>query len=66
MKKIHPLCEKVSVLCNCGNKFFMVSTLVVKELKIDICYKCHQFYTGKQKVIDNAGRVEAFNRRFKR
>lgn len=66
MKKIHPICEKILVLCNCGNRFFINSTLLQKELKVDVCFKCHHFYTGKQKIVDSAGMVEVFNRRFNR
>ncbi len=65
-KNLHPMCEKVFVFCNCGNKFFIMSVLSQKELKVDVCSQCHQFYTGKQKIIDSAGMVEIFNRRFKR
>lgn len=63
MKKgIHPKYESVTVTCACGNTFETKSTN--KTLKADVCSKCHPFYTGKQKLLDTAGRVEKFNRRY--
>ncbi|MEA1987557.1 MAG: 50S ribosomal protein L31 [Candidatus Marinimicrobia bacterium] len=61
--KIHPKYEKAIVTCVCGNTFETRST--VKEIKVEICSACHPFYTGKQKVLDSAGRIEKFNRRYK-
>ena len=60
--KIHPKYEKITVTCSCGNTFETRSTS--KTLKVDICSACHPFYTGKQKVMDTAGRVEKFNRKY--
>lgn len=65
-KKIHPKYEQVNVACACGNKFETKSTIGSKEIKLEICSECHPFYTGKQKILDSAGRVEKFNRKFKR
>ena len=62
--KIHPKYEKATVSCACGATFETGSTK--KELKIDICSKCHPFYTGKQKFIDTGGRVERFKRKYGR
>ena len=49
--------------CSCGNQFSIRSTLG-KDLNLDICSKCHPFYTGKQKMVDTAGRVDAFRKRY--
>lgn len=65
-KKIHPKYEIVKVACACGNSFETRSTTGDKELKLEICSECHPFYTGKQKIMDSAGRVEKFNKKFKR
>ncbi len=63
MKKgIHPTYETCTVRCACGNEFETRAT--VKELKIDICSVCHPFYTGKQKFVDTAGRVQKFMERY--
>jgi large subunit ribosomal protein L31 len=62
--KIHPEYKEVSVVCACGETFVTRSTR--KELRLEICSKCHPFFTGKQKLIDTAGRVERFNRRYNR
>ena len=59
---IHPKYQKVVVKCACGNSFETRSTL--ENMKLDICSKCH--YTGKQKLVDSAGRVEKFMRRYKK
>ncbi|MBR4289451.1 MAG: 50S ribosomal protein L31, partial [Oscillospiraceae bacterium] len=48
--------------CNCGNVFTTGSTK--KEIRVEICSKCHPFYTGKQKLVDTGGRVDRFNKRF--
>ena len=59
-KEIHPVFHKDAVVkCACGNEILVGS--VLKELKTDICSACHPFYTGKQKLIDTAGRVDKFN-----
>jgi len=60
--KIHPKYVDAQVLCACGNSFKTRAT--VPELRVDICSACHPFYTGKQKFIDTAGRVERFQRKF--
>ena len=60
--KIHPEYKEVSVVCACGETFVTRSTR--KDLRLEICSKCHPFFTGKQKLIDTAGRVERFNRRY--
>ncbi len=60
--KIHPNYVDCQVTCGCGNSFNTRAT--VKELKIEICNVCHPFYTGKQKFVDSAGRVDRFVRRY--
>ncbi|MFU0800103.1 MAG: 50S ribosomal protein L31 [Xylanivirga thermophila] len=60
---IHPKYYKDAVVkCACGETFTTGST--EKELKVEICSKCHPFFTGKQKLVDTGGRVERFNRRY--
>ena len=61
-KKIHPKYYNAKVKCACGNEFEIGSTR--KEIKVEICSKCHPFFTGKQKLVDTAGRVEKFYRRY--
>jgi len=61
--KIHPEYTDVTVTCACGNTFITRSTLG-KDIRVDICSACHPFYTGKQKFVDAAGRVEKFQRKF--
>ena len=62
---LHPkYFSKASVTCACGNKFFVGST---KEfIETEICAKCHPFYTGKQKIVDTAGRVDRFQQKYGR
>jgi large subunit ribosomal protein L31 len=59
---IHPEYQIATVRCSCGEEFQTRST--VSELRVDICSKCHPFYTGKQKLVDAGGRVERFERRY--
>jgi len=61
---IHPKYEKCVVSCACGNTFETRST--TGDLKVEICSACHPFFTGKQKLIDSAGRIEKFNRKYNR
>ena len=62
-KNIHPTYNPITVKCTCGNSFQIGSTLG-EDLSLEVCNECHPFYTGKQKIIDTAGRVDSFNRRF--
>ena len=64
-QEIHPKYDEVSVTCACGNTFKTRSTLG-EELHIEICSECHPFFTGKQKLVDTAGRVDRFNKRYQR
>ena len=65
MKKgIHPEYHDITVVCACGNTFPTRSTK--KDLRVEICSDCHPFFTGKQKLVDSAGRVERFNKRYQK
>lgn len=59
---IHPKYVESTVSCACGNSFTTLSTKPV--LKVDVCAKCHPFFTGQQRILDTAGRVERFRKRF--
>ena len=59
---IHPTYNEIEVVCVCGNKFKTRST--AKVMHVEICSACHPFYTGKQKLVDTAGRVERYRRKF--
>ena len=64
MKKgLHPDYEQTTVTCACGNVIETASTK--KNISVEICSKCHPFFTGKQKLVDTGGRVDRFKRRFK-
>ncbi len=60
---IHPDYVELEVSCSCGNKFKTNSTMK-KALQIEVCSECHPFYTGKQRLVDTAGRVEKFNKKY--
>ena len=62
--EIHPAYNEVNVTCSCGNTFATRSTYGKDELHIEVCSQCHPFYTGKQKILDSAGQVEKFRKRF--
>ncbi len=59
---IHPELHLITVVCACGNEFQTHSTK--QDLRLEICSACHPFFTGKQKLVDSAGRVERFQRRY--
>jgi len=59
---IHPKYQECTVHCGCGETFSTRAT--VKELRIEICSKCHPFYSGKQKFVDSAGRVDKFFKKY--
>ncbi|MEE9390641.1 MAG: 50S ribosomal protein L31 [Candidatus Aminicenantaceae bacterium] len=61
-KDIHPEYDESTVICACGNTFTTSSTK--KEIRVEICSACHPFFTGKQKFIDSAGRVEKFRKKY--
>ena len=63
-EKIHPkYYPDAKVTCSCGNTFTTGSTR--QTLRVELCNKCHPFFTGEQKIVDTAGRVERFKRRYK-
>ena len=61
-EKIHPKYDITKISCACGNVIESRST--VKEIKIEICSSCHPFFTGKQKLVDTAGRIERFRKKY--
>jgi len=61
---IHPNYNEVAVTCSCGSTFKTRSTLGKDALHVEVCSACHPFYTGKQKIVDTAGRVEKFRQRY--
>ena len=63
-EKLHPEYHEVEVACACGHRFKTGSTK--KDLRVEICSSCHPFFTGKQKLVDSAGRVERFQTRYKK
>jgi len=62
---IHPDYKEITVTCSCGNTFKTRSTLG-KDLHVEVCAACHPFYTGRQKIVDTAGRVEKFKQKYTR
>jgi large subunit ribosomal protein L31 len=60
--EIHPQYQQVNVHCACGESWTSGSTK--KELRVEICSKCHPFFTGKQKLVDTAGRIDRFQRKY--
>ena len=60
---LHPEYKETKVTCSCGNEFSTRSTLG-ETLHIEVCSSCHPFYTGKQKILDTAGRVDKFRRKY--
>lgn len=64
-EKGHPKYDEITVTCSCGNTFKTRSTMV-KPLHVEVCSACHPFYTGKQKIVDTAGRVERFKQKYAR
>jgi large subunit ribosomal protein L31 len=62
---IHPAYKAVAVNCSCGNTFETKSTLG-RDLHVEVCSACHPFYTGKQRLVDTAGRVDKFRRKYSR
>lgn len=60
---IHPDYAEIKVTCSCGNSFKTCST-IGRDLHVDVCSQCHPFYTGKQKMLDTAGRVDKFRQKY--
>lgn len=63
-KDIHPEYKAIKVICSCGNEFETKSTYGHDVLHVEICSKCHPHYTGKQKFVDAAGRVDKFQQKY--
>ena len=63
-KDIQPNFHEVKVECACGETFVTASTLDTDTIKVDICSKCHPYFTGKQKLVDTGGRVDKFKKRY--
>ena len=61
---IHPDYNEIKVTCSCGNIFETRSTFAEADMHIDVCSECHPYYTGKQKMLDSAGRVDKFRRKY--
>ena len=61
---IHPDYHPVEVTCSCGNTFVTRSTMGKPQYHVEVCSACHPFYTGKQKIVDTAGRVERFRQKY--
>ncbi|MCE5244112.1 MAG: 50S ribosomal protein L31 [Syntrophobacteraceae bacterium] len=63
-ENIHPTYNQTVIKCACGNEIPTGSTK--EEIRVEICSKCHPFYTGKQKLVDSAGRIEKFRRKYEK
>lgn len=61
-EKIHPTLYEADVVCACGERFKAYSTK--KEIRVELCSKCHPFFTGRQKLVDTGGRVDRFMKRW--
>jgi large subunit ribosomal protein L31 len=61
---VHPNYKGVAVTCSCGNQFTTQSTLTKDALHIEVCSQCHPFYSGKQRLVDSAGRVDKFRQKY--
>lgn len=59
---IHPTYQKTTIKCACGNEIEVGSTKT--DIRVEICSKCHPFFTGKQKLVDTAGRIERFRKKY--
>jgi large subunit ribosomal protein L31 len=64
-KAIHPKYEKTRIVCVCGSVIETRSTMGQETYHVEICSSCHPFFTGKQKLVDTAGRIERFRRKYK-
>ena len=61
---IHPVYKEVKVTCSCGHSFVTCSTMEKDKLLLEVCSMCHPFYTGTQKLVDTAGRVDRFRQKY--
>ena len=64
--EIHPQYKEVTVKCSCGSTFVTRSTMEKDQLHLEVCSLCHPFYTGTQKIVDTAGRVDRFRQKYAR
>lgn len=62
-QNIHPKYNEITVTCTCGNSF-QTNSVMDGDLRLEVCSACHPFYTGKQKMLDVAGRVDKFHRKY--
>jgi large subunit ribosomal protein L31 len=62
--EIHPNYQEIQVTCSCGHVFTTRSTMAKTQYHVEVCSACHPFYTGKQKIVDTAGRVERFRQKY--
>lgn len=60
---LHPVYRKVAAVCACGNQFETRST--AQSIHVEVCAQCHPYFTGKQRLVDTAGRVDRFRRKYK-
>jgi large subunit ribosomal protein L31 len=63
-KDIHPKYEETTIRCACGNEIIVGSTK--SDIRVEICSQCHPFFTGKQKLVDTAGRIERFRKKYEK
>lgn len=61
---IHPNYQEITVTCSCGNNFKTKSTMAKQALNVEVCSECHPFYTGTQKIVDTAGRIDKFRQKY--
>lgn len=64
--EIHPQYSAVKVVCSCGSTFVTGSTIGKEQILLEVCSMCHPFYTGTQKIVDTAGRVDRFRQKYAR
>lgn len=64
--EIHPDYHDIKIVCSCGNSFQTRSTYEKDEMQVEVCSSCHPFFTGQQKLMDTAGQVDKFRRRYGR
>jgi len=61
---IHPNYQEITVTCSCGNNFKTKSVMSKSTLSVEVCSECHPFYTGTQKIVDTAGRIDKFRQKY--
>lgn len=61
---IHPNYQEITVTCSCGHSFKTKSTMAKQALNVEVCSECHPFYTGTQKIVDTAGRIDKFRQKY--